>query len=114
MGAIAMHGCLRTFMGMRALGALLLLATLLPCGLGAANKDAPAMKMLQCDACKSVMNTLSEDVKYLVMSEKMWKPKDLTDRVQISCMDPGIPKGALQEACGFLMSDYHKAIAKEV
>merc|ERR1719499_1387259 len=70
--------------------------------------------MLSCDACQTVMQQLSKDVKYLVETEKMWKPKDLTERIKVSCGDPALPSGAMRDACGYMMSDYHQAIAREI
>eukprot|EP00747_Dinoflagellata_sp_TGD_P165289 gnl/TRDRNA2_/TRDRNA2_186370_c0_seq1.p1 gnl/TRDRNA2_/TRDRNA2_186370_c0~~gnl/TRDRNA2_/TRDRNA2_186370_c0_seq1.p1 ORF type:complete len:239 (+),score=75.87 gnl/TRDRNA2_/TRDRNA2_186370_c0_seq1:50-718(+) len=77
-------------------------------------KDSPAMTMLQCDSCRAVLEELAKDVKYLVESEKMWKEKDLEERLKISCQDPSLPTGAMRDACGYMMADYHKQIAKEV
>jgi len=57
---------------------------------------------------------LSKDVKYLVETEKMWKPKDLQERIKSSCQDPNLPSGAMKDACAYLLEDYHKAIATEV
>mmetsp|Transcript_6468 Transcript_6468/g.13310 ORF Transcript_6468/g.13310 Transcript_6468/m.13310 type:complete len:203 (+) Transcript_6468:53-661(+) len=79
-----------------------------------APKDSPAMKMLQCDACRIVMKELSKDVKYLVESDKMWKTQDLEERIKVSCADPGIASGAMKDACGYMVSDYQKAIAKDI
>merc|ERR1712183_1253116 len=82
--------------------------------MGTAPKGSPAMKMLQCDVCRSVMQELSKDVKFLVESEKMWKPKDLKERIQHSCGDPTIPSGAMKDACGYMLADYHGVIAREI
>merc|ERR1712146_87488 len=49
-----------------------------------------------------------------VEGEKMWKPKDLNGRIQVSCQDPALPSGAMKEACGHLMADFHGPIAKEI
>merc|ERR1712217_901604 len=78
------------------------------------SKDSPAMKMLQCDSCRAVMHELSKDVKFLVESDKMWKPKDLLDRIRVSCTDPNIAKGAMKDACGVMMTDFHEAMAREI
>mmetsp|Transcript_26438 Transcript_26438/g.66550 ORF Transcript_26438/g.66550 Transcript_26438/m.66550 type:complete len:981 (-) Transcript_26438:61-3003(-) len=80
----------------------------------AAPKDGPAMKMLVCDACNAVMGWLAKDVKFLVETGKMWKPKDLRDRIGISCGDPMLPTGAMRDACGYLMADYNEGIARDV
>lgn len=96
------------------LWALLAAADVLGAGAGSASKDAPAMKMLGCDACQSVMKTLSKDVKYLVEKEMMWETKVLNERLGISCNDPALPTGAMKDACAYLISDYGTAIAKEV
>merc|ERR1719384_672781 len=77
-------------------------------------EGSPAMKMLGCESCKTVMAQLSLDVGYLVQSEKMWKPKDLRERIQISCSDPTLPDGAMKEACAAMMAKYHEAIARDI
>merc|ERR1712137_506075 len=79
-----------------------------------APKDSPSMKMLACDACGTIMVRMRDDMKYLFETNQMWKPKDLAERVQISCGDPLLPSGAMRDACGYMMADYHKAIAREV
>mmetsp|Transcript_96359 Transcript_96359/g.272534 ORF Transcript_96359/g.272534 Transcript_96359/m.272534 type:complete len:178 (-) Transcript_96359:149-682(-) len=95
-------------------GLLLLLAIAPHCAMAATPKDSPAMKMLQCDVCTSVMATLSKDVKYLVESESMWESSDLNSRIMVSCSDPALPSGAMQEACGYFVGDYRKIIARDV
>merc|ERR1711957_982090 len=72
------------------------------------------MKMLQCEACQTITSELAKDVKYLVETEKMWKPKTLRDRIAISCGDPNIAQGAVKDACGFLIGSYSEAIAREL
>merc|ERR1712113_249819 len=57
---------------------------------------------------------LSKDVKFLVESDKMWNPKDLAERIKVSCQDPGIASGAMKDACSYMMADFHEAIAREV
>lgn len=81
---------------------------------GAVKANSPAMKVLKCEACHSVMKELSLDVKFLVESNKMWKQDVLRERISVSCGDPGIANGALKDACGYMMADYHKGIATEV
>eukprot|EP00929_Paragymnodinium_shiwhaense_P120704 TRINITY_DN92729_c0_g1_i1.p1 TRINITY_DN92729_c0_g1~~TRINITY_DN92729_c0_g1_i1.p1 ORF type:complete len:199 (+),score=51.87 TRINITY_DN92729_c0_g1_i1:63-659(+) len=83
-------------------------------GLASASKDSPAMKMLMCDACRQVVQELGKDVKYLVESDKMWKPKDLSERIALSCGDPMLASGAMKEACGFLVSDFQKRMEHEI
>merc|ERR1712217_309089 len=78
------------------------------------SKDSPAMKMLQCDSCRAVMYELSKDVKYLVESDKMWKSKDLGERIQVSCSDPNIAKDSMKDACAYMLADFHEAIAREI
>merc|ERR1719221_1260295 len=85
-----------------------------PIGGGSPPKDSPAMKKLQCDACLHVMHELSKDVKYLVESDKMWKPQDLKERIQVSCLDPSMPTGAFKDACSMTMLDYHESMAREI
>ncbi|CAK0840288.1 unnamed protein product [Prorocentrum cordatum] len=60
------------------------------------------------------MKTLSKDVKYLVETGKMWKAKDLNERIGISCNDPALPTGAMRDACGYMIQAHGKAIAAEV
>eukprot|EP00415_Alexandrium_ostenfeldii_P004557 UN4557 len=72
------------------------------------------MKMLQCEACRAVMTELAKDVKYLVESDKMWRPQVLSERIKISCLDPAIPAGVMKDACGYMMADFHEAIGRDV
>merc|ERR1719512_135240 len=72
------------------------------------------MKMLSCEACKIIAKPLGADVAYLVQSRNMWKPKDLRERIQVSCQDPDVLEGAMREACGNMMAKYHEAIARDV
>merc|ERR1719161_887405 len=69
-----------------------------------APKNSPAMALLICDACIGIMQELGLDVKYLTESEKAWRPEDLRKRIKV----------AGEQACGYLMSDYHEAIAREI
>mmetsp|Transcript_81299 Transcript_81299/g.169940 ORF Transcript_81299/g.169940 Transcript_81299/m.169940 type:complete len:189 (+) Transcript_81299:832-1398(+) len=75
---------------------------------------SPAQKMLHCEACKTISAALSKDVKTLVEAEKMWTQKDLLGRIDISCMDPNLPSGAMQEMCSDFIEKYRQVIAKEV
>eukprot|EP00811_Abedinium_folium_P005307 NODE_14889_length_1079_cov_5.679622.p1 GENE.NODE_14889_length_1079_cov_5.679622~~NODE_14889_length_1079_cov_5.679622.p1 ORF type:complete len:255 (-),score=52.89 NODE_14889_length_1079_cov_5.679622:211-975(-) len=98
---------------------LVAIGTLLSCAVevdssAGTTKDSPAMKMLGCDSCRIIAAELSKDVKYLVESDKMWRPKDLNERVEISCLDPSIASGAMRNACSYMLSDYRTVIAREV
>eukprot|EP00428_Durinskia_dybowskii_P037682 CAMPEP_0170261726 /NCGR_PEP_ID=MMETSP0116_2-20130129/30744_1 /TAXON_ID=400756 /ORGANISM="Durinskia baltica, Strain CSIRO CS-38" /LENGTH=163 /DNA_ID=CAMNT_0010512791 /DNA_START=75 /DNA_END=566 /DNA_ORIENTATION=+ len=90
-----------------------LLASLLALG-GASELKGDALKNLMCESCHVVMNSFAKDVKYLTETGKMWKQKDLEQRLSISCSDPGLPQGAFAQACAALLEDYGKAIMRDV
>eukprot|EP00440_Ansanella_granifera_P055397 gb/GFBE01060055.1/.p1 GENE.gb/GFBE01060055.1/~~gb/GFBE01060055.1/.p1 ORF type:complete len:167 (+),score=58.36 gb/GFBE01060055.1/:1-501(+) len=77
-------------------------------------KGTPAYTMLVCDACKTVIGRLSKDVKYLIMSQKMWTDSVMDERLALSCSDPKLPTGAGADACAVFIADYAKLIKKEV
>ena len=72
------------------------------------------MKMLECDACMHVMKPLALDINHLIQTESYWKKQDLDGRISASCSHWEIPNGAMQDACGFFVADYHEKVAQEV
>ena len=73
------------------------------------------MRVLMCNACRTVVHRISNDVKFLVETEQMWEQPDLNARLHISCDDPHIPggDGSMREACELMMSTYQKQMAKQ-
>mmetsp|Transcript_131676 Transcript_131676/g.380871 ORF Transcript_131676/g.380871 Transcript_131676/m.380871 type:complete len:183 (-) Transcript_131676:120-668(-) len=95
---------------------LLAMAALFVAGADASTskKKGPAWQRLMCDACFTVMETMAKDVKFLNEAGKMWKPDDLKARIGMSCMDPSLLQGAMQETCADMIDQHSKEIAKEV
>mmetsp|Transcript_52507 Transcript_52507/g.139814 ORF Transcript_52507/g.139814 Transcript_52507/m.139814 type:complete len:187 (-) Transcript_52507:6-566(-) len=96
----------------------LIFVALLVCGLEVhgftPSKDSPAIRGLMCDVCKTTSISLSKDVKFLLETERVWRPKDLQERIMVSCQDPQVGSGALMDACGYFLLDYHKVLEREV
>mmetsp|Transcript_123998 Transcript_123998/g.246908 ORF Transcript_123998/g.246908 Transcript_123998/m.246908 type:complete len:167 (-) Transcript_123998:149-649(-) len=76
-------------------------------------KNSPAMKMMYCEACNTVMGGLAKDVKYLLEAQKMWKAKDLKERIMVSCQDPAVMNGFMKDTCASFLTEYRDPIAKE-
>lgn len=93
---------------------VLALVALSASGVEAGAKTGPAFKALMCDACYHVMTSLGKDVGFLIETGKMWKSEDLNARIAMSCMDPNLVQGAMQESCSDMIDEYSKVIAKDV
>eukprot|EP00386_Alphamonas_edax_P001559 GDKI01004693.1.p2 GENE.GDKI01004693.1~~GDKI01004693.1.p2 ORF type:complete len:188 (-),score=60.10 GDKI01004693.1:272-835(-) len=98
----------------RALGACVFAALIAACN-ALVPDDSPAMKVMQCNSCRQVLEVLKLDVKYLIEGDMYWEPHILSERVRVSCQDPQLGINIeFKNACAKMMAQHHASIIKMI